>query len=133
MIEALIDTATGNVIVVKPLGSVWGRAEVNRVVKLEDAALEAELAGRPHVVYPYAVFEEIDIAGRKQRSMVELSIVQVKVDPAEIQNVDSTKPGILLAKDADTPTVTAVIEAIKPDPVVDGELVKPDRPLPEKK
>jgi hypothetical protein len=145
MLEALVDPDTGDVIVVKPLGSPWGRCEVNAVVKLTDPGLETELAGRPHVVYPYAIYEETTrdikdkdgnvIGTRKQRKIVESSAIRVKVDPAEIQKTESIKPGILVAVDADTPVAVAVVEEVKPDPIPDagGVIVKPDRPLPTKK
>ena len=64
-IEALIDRDAGDVIVVKPAGSVWGRCEVNAVMLLDDPALEKELAesGGEHVVYPYAAWEEVAMEG----------------------------------------------------------------------
>lgn len=62
MLEAFIDPNSGDVIVVKPAGSIWGSEETAKVMLIEDDALEAEMlaAGESVMAYPYAVYEEID-------------------------------------------------------------------------
>ena len=133
-------------IVVKPAGSPWGRCEVNRVTKLEDAALEKVLAnkvadGESHIAYPYAVYEEVprkielpngETATVQVKRLIQKSAITCKVDAAEIQDAISAKPGILVAADADTAVADAVVVEVKPEPLPsdDGTVIVSDQPLP---
>lgn len=137
MLEAYLDPDTGDVIVVKPIGSVWGRCELNSVVLLDDAELEKAVAGKEHIVYPYAVHEETTrtINGQTltHRKMLAVSAVKLAVaDKAAMQKV-SAKPGILRAADADKPIARPKITAVKTDYAAkEGGTVKyPKRPLPK--
>lgn len=139
-LEALIDPDTGGVIVAKPIGSVWGRCEVNAVMLLDDPALEEELAARggEHVVYPYASWEEIEhsVGDRvmKHRELREESLVKVAVPSAAALEIASRKQGVLRAPDADRPVIKATITevAAPPTPQKGGQVVVSGRPLPEK-
>lgn len=138
MIEALVNPDTGDVIVVKPVGSVWGRCEVNAVVKLDDPELEKELAGKEHIVYPYAAYEEKTetIGDEKQeivrREMLEVSVVKVKVDDAAAMKEVSSKEGVLTLADAkQAATEAEVTEVVEPTAKDGGEVKTPERELPQ--
>src|ERR1043166_4017246 len=120
-LEALIDPDTGGVIVVKPVGSVWGRCEVNAVMLLDDPALEKELAEREHLVYPYAAYEETASKSEdrefRRREMLAASLVKVAVFSAAALEIPSRKRGVLRVPDADRPTIVAKIAEVLAPPV----------------
>jgi hypothetical protein len=139
MVEALIDLATGNVIVVKPLGSIWGKEEVNRVIKIDDPALALEINNKEHKVFPYAVIERVTIKDSlgnirfTRNNMVVSSLVKVKVVASEIEATKVLKEGILTAADSVTPLATATISEVLavPDKTDPGaEVLVTKDPLP---
>jgi hypothetical protein len=144
MIEALVNHDTGDVIVVKPAGSVWGRCEVNAVVLLDDPELEKALATRPHIVYPYAAWHEttrqvriggeVNILSTGTLATIS-SLVKIDLTTANVSSDVSAKSGVLTADDADTPVAEAKINNVSSYPVAKPRSVnvKRDRALPEVK
>ena len=97
MIEALIDTSSGEVICVKPTGSIWGSKEITRfqLAEWEDNALEAKLNkmkedGEPHPVInnPYS---EQQIIEKNRKNILEITkksnqYIEIEKLPTKIRN-----------------------------------------------
>lgn len=93
MLEALINPKNGDIIVVKPAGSVWGKEEVKtlQLIQLTDADLEARIDGLPHIIYPYKD-QTVTETKIKNRPIIKINALSAKqVDISKLaQNVQDT-------------------------------------------
>ncbi len=84
MLEACVDKRTGEIIMAKPLASLWSDQErdgrVLVVILLDDDTLEVPDKG---LAYPYSKFGPLkNVLGEKFRERVEIS--HLKVEPASL-------------------------------------------------
>jgi len=105
--EALVEVKSGDIIAVKPNGSVWGRMETDgkhyTVKKIEDKDLKYD--GATFVVYPYAVHSNQTTVTKGETNVMQhlVAVSRYKVDP----KADDKTP---LKKDS--PSFTNVMKAV---------------------